>query len=204
MTNGVQQGRVLHLKPGLNRIGRSADNHFQVTEPSVSTNHCEVVLSDANVLVRDLGSTNGTFVDGEPVEEAILEPGHTLQLGNLELRLEAPDEVAAAAGIHVPEPTAGATAAAATLPDGSPACANHPEVPAEYRCTKCTQTICGSCVRVIRRLGGDSMMFCSLCAGLCESLYAGVAAEPEPVAPEKPSLLGRLAQTWKLTFKGRR
>src|SRR6266404_2646377 len=88
ITNGVQQGRVLRLKSGVNRIGRSIENHLQIPDPSVSSAHCEVIFSDANVLVRDLNSTNGTFIDGEPVQESTIRSGQLLQLGNIELKLE--------------------------------------------------------------------------------------------------------------------
>src|ERR1043165_9308120 len=93
ITNGVQQGRVLRLKPGVNRLGRSIDNHFQVPDPSVSSVHCEVIYSDSGVMVRDLNSTNGTFIGGEPVQEGLVPPGQSLPLGNIEMRLEAPIQI---------------------------------------------------------------------------------------------------------------
>jgi hypothetical protein len=70
-------------------IGRVEDNVFQLAEPSVSSHHCEVLLKGEEVTVRDLNSTNGTFVNGEKVTEATLKPGQTLRLGQVELKLEA-------------------------------------------------------------------------------------------------------------------
>src|SRR6266849_4176824 len=73
------QNRTLELRPGTNRVGRASTNEFQLDDPSVSSAHCEIVQSDQSVLVKDLGSTNGTFIDGEPIQEARLEPGQTLR-----------------------------------------------------------------------------------------------------------------------------
>jgi hypothetical protein len=69
-------------------IGRLEDNLFSISEPSVSSHHCEVVRQGEDYLVRDLNSTNGTFINGDPVKEAVLKPGHILRLGQLEIRLE--------------------------------------------------------------------------------------------------------------------
>jgi CheY-like chemotaxis protein len=69
-------------------IGRGHDNMFQIVEPSVSGKHCEVRLKDDELVVRDLQSTNGTFVGGKKISEASLKPGQTLRVGEVELRFE--------------------------------------------------------------------------------------------------------------------
>ena len=69
-------------------IGRGDRNAFQIVERSVSSQHCEVLLRGNELMVRDLRSTNGTFIDGETISEAVLQPGQTLRLGLVELRLE--------------------------------------------------------------------------------------------------------------------
>lgn len=84
-------GRSHELKVDKTTIGRVEDNLFQITEPSVSSHHCEVVLRGSEVVVRDLNSTNGTFIGGEKVTEAVLKPGQTLRLGQIEMRLESGD-----------------------------------------------------------------------------------------------------------------
>ena len=81
-------GRSHELKSEKTSIGRVEDNTFQVAEASVSSHHCEVVMRGSEVLVRDLNSTNGTFVSGERVEERTLKPGQILRLGQVEMRLE--------------------------------------------------------------------------------------------------------------------
>src|SRR5229473_5367788 len=81
-------GRTHELKVDKTTIGRVEDNSFQITEPSVSSHHCEVLLRGAEVRVKDLNSTNGTFINGEKVSESPLKPGQVLRLGQIEMRLE--------------------------------------------------------------------------------------------------------------------
>src|SRR5271166_34257 len=69
-------------------IGRADGNLFQISDPSVSGRHCEVRLTGGELLVRDLQSTNGTFVQGNNITEATMQPGQTLRLGDVELRFE--------------------------------------------------------------------------------------------------------------------
>ncbi len=82
-------GRSHELKVDKTTIGRVDDNTLPITEASVSSHHCEVLLRGTDVVIRDLDSTNGTFINGEKVTEAVLKPGQTLRLGQIELRLEA-------------------------------------------------------------------------------------------------------------------
>jgi pSer/pThr/pTyr-binding forkhead associated (FHA) protein len=82
-------GRAHELNVDRTTIGRVEDNTFQIAEPSVSSHHCEVHLRGHEIFIRDLNSTNGTFIGGEKIAEGVLKPGQTLRLGNVELRLEA-------------------------------------------------------------------------------------------------------------------
>jgi pSer/pThr/pTyr-binding forkhead associated (FHA) protein len=81
-------GRTHELKVEKTTIGRLEDNMFQIAEPSVSSHHCEVVLQGTDVVVRDLNSTNGTFISGNKITESPLKPGQILRLGQVEMRLE--------------------------------------------------------------------------------------------------------------------
>ncbi len=81
-------GRTHQLKAEKTTIGRLEDNTFQIAEPSVSSHHCEVLLRGNDVLVRDLNSTNGTYLSGERIAEATVKPGQILRLGQVEMRLE--------------------------------------------------------------------------------------------------------------------
>ena len=81
-------GRTYELKVEKTTIGRLEDNSFQIAEPSISSHHCEVLLRGNDFVVKDLNSTNGTFVSGERVTETTLKPGQILRLGQIEMRLE--------------------------------------------------------------------------------------------------------------------
>ena len=81
-------GRTQELKVERTTIGRVEDNTFQIAEPSVSSHHCEVLLRGNEVVVRDLNSTNGTFLNGEKIAESVIKPGQILRLGQIEMRLE--------------------------------------------------------------------------------------------------------------------
>ena len=89
-------------------IGRADDNAFQIVEASVSGRHCEVRLRGNELDVRDLRSTNGTFIEGKTIIEAVLQPGQTLRLGEVELRLEITAPVPSApAPVKKPEAAGG-------------------------------------------------------------------------------------------------
>lgn len=82
-------GRSHDLKVDKTTIGRVDDNTFPIAESSVSSHHCEVFMRGSDVVVNDLNSTNGTFINGDKITgEAVLKPGQILRLGQIELRLE--------------------------------------------------------------------------------------------------------------------
>src|SRR4051812_29441225 len=81
-------GRSHELKVDKTTIGRLEDNSFQISEQSVSSHHCEVLLQGNDVLIRDLNSTNGTYINGEKITEKVLKTGQILRLGQVEVRLE--------------------------------------------------------------------------------------------------------------------
>jgi len=110
LTQGMT-GRAHELNVDRTTIGRVEDNTFQITDASVSSHHCEVLLRGGEVLIRDLNSTNGTFINNAQITESVLKPGQTLRLGQIELKLEgegsAPAVAApAAAPAPVPAPAA--------------------------------------------------------------------------------------------------
>jgi hypothetical protein len=100
----------IKLKAGVNSLGRSPDNDFALDDPSVSGSHCQIVVDTGNAVVKDLGSTNGTYVDHSPVQEAVLRNGQTIHLGTLELMFYAdtPAYAAAMRPVTAPRPVAGA------------------------------------------------------------------------------------------------
>lgn len=90
-------GRSYELKVDKTTVGRLDDNAFQIPEQSVSSHHCEILLKGSDVVIKDLNSTNGTFINGEKVTEQVLKPGQILKLGQVEMRLETDGAAAQAA-----------------------------------------------------------------------------------------------------------
>ena len=82
-------GRSFELKAERSTVGRLEDNNFQIPAPSVSSHHCEILLKGNDVVVKDLDSTNGTFINGEQISELGLQVGQTVRFGSIEARLEA-------------------------------------------------------------------------------------------------------------------
>jgi len=97
-------GTAFELKAEKTTVGRVSDNNFEIPESSVSSHHAEIILRGNEVLIRDLGSTNGTFIGGERITEAVLKPGQILRFGTIDLRLESGE---------VPKTAAAASASAA-------------------------------------------------------------------------------------------
>jgi pSer/pThr/pTyr-binding forkhead associated (FHA) protein len=81
-------GRTYEIKVDRTTVGRLEDNSFQIPEQSVSSHHCEILLRGQEIVVKDLNSTNGSYINGEKITEAVLKPGQILRLGQVEMRLE--------------------------------------------------------------------------------------------------------------------
>lgn len=74
---------------GLSRIGRSEESEILLLDPSVSRAHAVVEVKAGEAVVRDLDSTNGTFVNGRRVKTELLKNGDELRFGNTRVRVEA-------------------------------------------------------------------------------------------------------------------
>jgi predicted component of type VI protein secretion system len=106
-----QKGRAYELKVDKTTVGRVDDNTFQIADASVSSHHCEILLRGTEVIIRDLNSTNGTFINEEKISESVLKPGQKLRLGQIELSLESADAPATTTTAPMPgapAPMAGA------------------------------------------------------------------------------------------------
>ncbi len=73
---------MVPLKAGQQVVGRQHGCELRVPVASVSRQHCAITLDNGSVKVRDLGSSNGTFVNGEKIEsEREMAPGDLVSLG---------------------------------------------------------------------------------------------------------------------------
>ncbi len=86
--SGKYQGNEFPLAEGREIvIGRSSDLELVLVEEMVSRRHARIVVRDGVVAIEDLGSTNGTFVNGEKIQRAILEEGDRVLIGTSILKL---------------------------------------------------------------------------------------------------------------------
>jgi pSer/pThr/pTyr-binding forkhead associated (FHA) protein len=180
--------RSYELRVGVNRLGRNPRNDLQLDHPTVSSSHCEIVLSADGILVRDLGSTNGTYINQEQITESAIESGSTLHVGEVEMEL---DPVKANIAIPKLEPVA-EQPRPQMLADGTLSCPNHLELRATFRCTHCKQLMCDECVHRLKRVGGKLLFLCPACSN---------PAEPIAAPKRKRSFFGLLEKTLKMTSK---
>ena len=77
-----------HLaEEGSYRVGRSSRCSFIISDLSVSRFHAQVIVRKEKVRIKDMGSRNGTFVDGARIEEAEVQPGQSVRFGNAQFHL---------------------------------------------------------------------------------------------------------------------
>jgi diguanylate cyclase (GGDEF)-like protein len=79
--DSVQAGNVVSLDGPEIRIGRQPDNNAVVDDEGMSRSHARVFYQDGYYFAEDLDSSNGTYVNGERIEKAILADGSVIQLG---------------------------------------------------------------------------------------------------------------------------
>jgi pSer/pThr/pTyr-binding forkhead associated (FHA) protein len=79
---GPEEGLALNLLDGSYTIGRGRDNSFVLKDIAASRTHVRVEVSAAGIRVKDLGSGNGTRLNGETISEAMLDNGDRLEVGN--------------------------------------------------------------------------------------------------------------------------
>ncbi|HEX2903478.1 MAG TPA: FhaA domain-containing protein [Jatrophihabitans sp.] len=77
--------RTLELKDGSNLIGRGSDADLQLMDQGVSRRHADVYIQDNRAHLQDLGSTNGTSINGHPVQSQQLQHGDVIRVGHTRL-----------------------------------------------------------------------------------------------------------------------
>ncbi|MBN1217646.1 MAG: FHA domain-containing protein [Anaerolineae bacterium] len=79
---GSQTGQTFQLRRGSQTIGRASTNQIVIPDPTVSKQHAQITVQPEGVWIQDLGSSNGTFVNGQQITASTwLKPGDTLQVG---------------------------------------------------------------------------------------------------------------------------
>lgn len=122
--NGPLAGQVFPLKPGKNRFGRAPTCHFQIQAPGISKEHMEINVLADKLIITDLRSSNGTFLNGVRVQGGLLKMGDKISAHNIMMDVvsvaarSAPSQPSVQPGVNLP------VAAGASQP--VPAPFNHP------------------------------------------------------------------------------
>ena len=197
---GASGTQEIVLKPGAKCLGRNEQNDLPINDPTVSGFHCEIDFEHDTVIVKDLGSTNGTFINSVPIRQAILEPGQTLRLGSVELFF--PPDALTTTTVPSPPPAGARVRLAKADMDQLPPqrsapplaeepplapplrgpddCRNHSGVPATLICQQCGMLFCKSCVKTIHGENGTCIPACSAPA------FAWIWRSTENRWPRKP------------------
>jgi hypothetical protein len=180
---GTSRALEFELKPGSNYLGRGFSNDFKIEDPSVSGSHAQILLDGEVIVVKDLGSTNGTFINRSQVKEGFLQPGQALHLGAVELVLVEAIEANSAppplpispsaprrqpvTAVAAPAPASPAvTAGLVDPPQGKTACKFHHKAAGQWLCQKCNELFCSLCVTT-RRMEEGPGFFCRKCGTQC-------------------------------------
>jgi len=122
---GKHQGKVIPLSTRKFLVGREQDCHLRPSSDMVSRHHCVFTIDDFVVRLRDLGSTNGTIVNGEVLRgEVILAPGDHIGIGKMEFELVVRTPVAnpnrtPVAAPKAPRPGSGSSGELESVPYGA-------------------------------------------------------------------------------------
>lgn len=122
--SGPQKGERVELRVPVVNVGRAEYNDLVIADPSVSTMHAKIQRRQGVWLLTDLGSTNGTFVDGElAAGDMPLSPGGTLRFGEIAVLFEPLDNDAPVepVGTRVTERVVEPTPFEAQVPEPVPA-----------------------------------------------------------------------------------
>ncbi len=78
---GLDLGKKYNLNRSSLIIGRSSKADIQIDQESVSRNHCKIMNTGKEIMLRDLGSTNGTYINDELIDEYVLRDGDFIKVG---------------------------------------------------------------------------------------------------------------------------
>jgi pSer/pThr/pTyr-binding forkhead associated (FHA) protein len=81
-------------------VGRSSELDMVLVEDMVSRRHAKIIVSDDQIVIQDLGSTNGTFVNGEKIKRAKLNEGDRILIGTSIIKLVAADPASTGASLQ--------------------------------------------------------------------------------------------------------
>jgi transcriptional regulator with PAS, ATPase and Fis domain len=92
--DGPSRGRTASVATGAARVGAAQGNDLVLADPTVSRVHCEIAQRGDSLVLRDLGSTNGTFVEGVRLRDGDVPPGAIVRVGASAFRVDVGEEPA--------------------------------------------------------------------------------------------------------------
>jgi pSer/pThr/pTyr-binding forkhead associated (FHA) protein len=92
MTTATGETTYVPLKPNENTLGRAPQNDIVIDSPQASRVHAVIIVEPAFVTIRDLGSRNGTFVNGDRIRTQLLAQDDIIRLGDCEIRFASADQ----------------------------------------------------------------------------------------------------------------
>jgi pSer/pThr/pTyr-binding forkhead associated (FHA) protein len=129
LTPGKTEGKILNIPLAQFVIGRDPQCHLRPASPSISKRHCALIQRDGKAFIHDFDSTNGTFVNDQPVKgEVELHEGDVLKVGPLlfSVKIEASPAVNRPTPVPPTKAPAQTPAPAAAKPAPAPAPAKKP------------------------------------------------------------------------------
>jgi transcriptional regulator with GAF, ATPase, and Fis domain len=87
VVDGPSRGRRVGVTDGVARVGTASGNQLRLNDPTVSRVHCEIRVRSDGILVRDCGSTNGTYLEGVRIREGEVQPGALVRVGASAFRI---------------------------------------------------------------------------------------------------------------------
>ncbi len=89
IVQGRSASQILKVGAGVMTVGRQQDCQLRIASSQVSRKHCQLFEKKGLLLVKDLGSSNGTLVNGKKIaDQRVLEPGDELTVGSVKFRVE--------------------------------------------------------------------------------------------------------------------
>jgi len=94
VVDGPSRGATASVATGTARVGSAQGNDLTIADPTVSRVHCELVTRGDSIALRDLGSTNGTHVEGVRLRDGEIPPGAIVRVGSSAFRVDVGHEPA--------------------------------------------------------------------------------------------------------------
>ena len=106
VVQGRSASQTLKIGTGVMTVGRQQDCQLRIASSQVSRKHCQIFEKKGLLLVKDLGSSNGTLVNGKRIaDQRVLEPGDELTVGSVKFRVERQEDTVLIPGNSQPPPS---------------------------------------------------------------------------------------------------